>query len=242
MRGAEIALALAIMLLAACSSTTAPSSQPLAQVPITHTVAAGENLYRIAMKYNVSVGRLMAANSITDPAALRVGQSLVIPGAYRTASNAPAPARSVRSYAGAPADRQFQWPVKNGVLSSGFGMRNGSMHDGVDIAANSGAPVMAADSGTVILSGILHGYGNTVIIRHDDRYTTIYAHDAENLVREGDRVARGQRIATVGDSGRTTGANLHFEVRCENVARDPLAYLPPPADSNNVSFAAAGGL
>ena len=147
----------------------------------------------------------------------------------------------VHPYTGERASRQFQWPVQSGVVSSGFGVRNGAMHDGVDIAAPAGTPVYAADGGVVIFSGTLHGYGNTVIIRHDDSYATVYAHNEQNLVSEGARVACGQEIGEIGRSGRTTGANLHFEVRRDNVAKDPLAYLPEPATSGGISFAAAGG-
>jgi murein DD-endopeptidase MepM/ murein hydrolase activator NlpD len=131
--------------------------------------------------------------------------------------------------------------VAQGVVSSGFGIRNGAMHEGVDIAAPAGTPVYAADAGVVIFAGVLHGYGNTVIIRHDDDYVTVYAHNERNLVGEGARVACGQQIGEIGRSGRTTGANLHFEVRHDNVAQDPLAYLPEPASSAAISFAAAGG-
>jgi murein DD-endopeptidase MepM/ murein hydrolase activator NlpD len=182
----------------------------------------------------------MVANGLSDPRELRVGQVLTIPGAYRAASIGTA-SRGVHPYTGERASRQFQWPVSQGVVSSGFGIRNGAMHDGVDIAAPAGTPVYAADSGVVIFSGTLHGYGNTVIIRHDDDYATVYGHNERNLVSEGNRVARGQEIGEIGRSGRTTGANLHFEVRRDNVAKDPLAYLPEAASSGGISFAAAGG-
>lgn len=203
-----------------------------------YVVRPGDTFFRIAQHYNVSVGRLMAINGVSDPHDLRVGQTLVIPGSYRIASMEPsASAIGVHPYVGQRADRQFDWPVSQGVVSSGFGMRNGAMHDGVDIAAPVGTPIHAADSGVVIFSGELHGYGNTVIIRHDDDYVTIYGHNQVNLVREGDRVNRGQTIADLGRSGRTTGANLHFEVRCDNIAHDPLAYLPQPTDTSGIAFA-----
>lgn len=115
------------------------------------------------------------------------------------------------------------------------------MHDGVDIAAPVGTPVYAADSGTVIFSGKLHGYGNTVIVRHDDAYATVYGHQERNLVAEGVRVRRGQEIGEIGRTGRTTGANLHFEVRCYNLAKDPLAYLPQPTQTSGITFAEVGG-
>ncbi len=238
-----MAIALAALLaLAGCGGGAAPSTYTLAglQRPVTHVVVAGETVYHIANEYGVSVGRLMTANGLSDPRELRVGQVLTIPGAYRAASIGSA-SSGVHPYTGERASRQFQWPVSTGVVSSGFGIRNGAMHDGVDIAAPAGTPVYAADSGVVIFSGTLHGYGNTVIIRHDADYATVYGHNQRNLVSEGVRVARGQEIGEIGRSGRTTGANLHFEVRRDNVARDPLAYLPEPESSGGISFAAAGG-
>jgi murein DD-endopeptidase MepM/ murein hydrolase activator NlpD len=244
--GAAVAVALMLAVafeLSGCgeetSSTPTLFTHTSAETPIRHTVAPGETIYHIAQEYRVSVGRLMAANGISDPHDLRVGQSLVIPGSYRTGMAASE--RGVRPYTGERASRQFMWPVAQGVVSSGFGIRNGAMHEGVDIAAPTGTPVYAADSGSVIFSGTLHGYGNTVIIRHDDGYVTVYGHNERNLVAEGVRVARGQEIGRIGRSGRTTGANLHFEVRRDNVAQDPLAYLPEPASAGAISFAAAGG-
>lgn len=144
-------------------------------------------------------------------------------------------------YMGERAERQFLWPVSHGMVSSGFGIRNGAMHDGVDISAPAGTPVYAADSGSVIFAGKLHGYGNTVIIRHDGHYATVYGHHERNLVAEGAHVRRGQEIGEIGRTGRTTGANLHFEVRCDNLAKDPLAYLPQPTPTSGISFADAGG-
>jgi murein DD-endopeptidase MepM/ murein hydrolase activator NlpD len=240
---ASVALALALTLaLAGCGDSSSPSTQlPIGpQRAVTHVVAPGETLYRIATEYGVSVGRLMAANGLSDPRELRVGQVLTIPGAYRAAAIGTA-SSGVHRYTGERASRQFLWPVQQGVVSSGFGIRNGAMHSGVDIAAPVGTPVLAADSGVVIFSGTLHGYGNTVIIRHDDEYATVYGHNSRNLVSEGTRVTRGQEIGEIGRSGRTTGANLHFEVRRDNIAENPLAYLPEPATSDGISFAAAGG-
>ena len=238
---ASVVFALAISIaLAGCGDSSPPSaSLPIGHPrPVSHVVAPGETVYHIATEYGVSVGRLMAANGLSDPRELRVGQVLTIPGAYRGASIGTA---SVHRYSGERASRQFSWPVQQGVVSSGFGIRNGAMHSGVDIAAPTGTPVLAADSGVVIFSGTLHGYGNTVIIRHDDDYATVYGHNARNLVSEGARVTHGQEIGAIGRTGRTTGANLHFEVRRDNVAQNPLAYLPEPATDTGISFAAAGG-
>jgi murein DD-endopeptidase MepM/ murein hydrolase activator NlpD len=240
---ASVVLALAISIaLAGCGDSSPPMSNlPIgSQRPVSHVVAPGETVYHIATEYGVSAGRLMAANGLSDPRELRVGQVLTIPGAYRSASIGAA-SSGVHRYTGERATRQFLWPVQQGTVSSGFGIRNGAMHSGVDIAAPVGTPVLAADGGVVIFSGALHGYGNTVIIRHDDDYATVYGHNARNLVSEGARVSRGQEIGEIGRSGHTTGANLHFEVRRDNIAKDPLAYLPEPATSDGISFAAAGG-
>jgi len=122
---------------------------------------------------------------------------------------------------------RLDWPVAHGTLSSGFGLRHGAMHEGVDISAPVGTPVMAAASGQVIFVGRMRGYGKIVIIQHENHYVTVYAHDSTNLVREGQTVSRGQVIGRVGRTGHTTGANLHFEVRHNNVASNPLIYLPP---------------
>jgi murein DD-endopeptidase MepM/ murein hydrolase activator NlpD len=210
-----------------------------------HTVAPGETVYRIAHQYGIGTDRLMAANGIGDPRDLRVGQLLVIPGVGVDETSMP-PATASAFGLSDPwsvprADRQFAWPVAAGMVSSPFGMRNGAMHDGVDIAAPSGTPVYAADDGTVIFAGRLHGYGNVVIVQHSDGYTTVYGHNQRNLVNDGARVARGRQIAEIGASGRASAPNLHFEVRYNNQAENPLAYLPEPTGTTGISFARNGG-
>lgn len=101
------------------------------------------------------------------------------------------------------------------------------MHDGIDIAAPVGTPVHAAAAGRVIYAGRIRGYGNVVIVQHADHYATVYGHNSINKVHQGQNVLRGQVISKVGTTGRTTGPNLHFEVRRDNVASNPLRYLPP---------------
>lgn len=119
----------------------------------------------------------------------------------------------------------LSWPVE-GRITSKFGPRRGSSHDGVDIAAPLGTPILAAASGEVLYSGALRGYGHIVILRHRGGYATVYAHNQKNLAREGEMVRRGQAIARVGQTGRASGPHLHFEVRKDNLARNPLRYLP----------------
>ena len=223
-----------LLFVAGCSSSKPTSffSKPTRSQG-TYTVQRGDTLHKIAQRYGVSVSSLMTANHISDPREIQIGQVLTIPGytAYAAIDNYGA------DYSSEKPSRIFAWPVAHGEISSGFGIRNGTMHDGVDIAAPLGTAVHAAEGGTVIYSGKLRGYGNVIIVRHDDHYVTVYGHNSTNLVREGDSVGRGQVIASIGDSGRTTGANLHFEVRRDNTARNPLAYLPRPDQTAGISFA-----
>jgi murein DD-endopeptidase MepM/ murein hydrolase activator NlpD len=123
------------------------------------------------------------------------------------------------------------WPVADGRLVSSFGPRNGSFHDGVDIACSSGTPVYAAHSGTVLYSdNKLSGYGNLLIVKGNDQLITVYAHNRKLLAKAGSSVKRGQMIAEVGSTGRSSGPHLHFEVRTKDrrgrtVAVDPLPLL-----------------
>jgi murein DD-endopeptidase MepM/ murein hydrolase activator NlpD len=116
-------------------------------------------------------------------------------------------------------------------LTSGFGMRhdpfNGQMqhHNGVDLAAQPGAPIYALKKGLVVFSGWQPGYGKVVILRHSDGLETVYGHNERNLARKGQTVAPDSAIALVGSSGRSTGPHLHFEVRKNGRAVDPIPYL-----------------
>lgn len=208
-----------------------------------HRVGPGENLYRIGKAYGVPFQTLSRVNHIPNPHRIEVGQRLFIPGATRRL-----PVRVITpkgTQAGRPqpddlppGDRPFVWPIAQGTLTSRFGPRGETFHDGIDIGAPRGTPVYAARAGEVLYSARLSGYGNVIIIGHGDRYATVYAHNLTHLVRVGDRVRQGQVIARVGETGRTTGPNLHFEVRKHNVACNPLYYLPPAGRQGAV---AAGG-
>jgi murein DD-endopeptidase MepM/ murein hydrolase activator NlpD len=197
-----------------------------------HRVQPGETLYRISKAYGVSVDRLAAANHLHDPSRIEVGQRLLIPGARRElpvtliTPRAASTRRREDHGAHAPGMR-FAWPVTGGIVTSGFGERGHSFHDGIDISAPVGTPVHAAQDGEVIYSDVLRGYGNVIIVRHAGGFATVYAHNQMNRVHDQQHVRQGDVIATVGDSGRTSGANLHFEVRQDNVAHDPLEFLLP---------------
>lgn len=123
------------------------------------------------------------------------------------------------------------WPAR-GSLTSGYGVRKSPVdrklhfHSGVDIANTRGTPIHAASSGTVVKSGVSQGYGRMVEVDHGYGITTLYAHCTLLRVQVGDRVSKGDYIATMGSTGRATGPHLHFELRFDGHAVDPLQYLP----------------
>ena len=116
----------------------------------------------------------------------------------------------------------FIWPV-SGVVTSGFGWRWGRMHEGIDISVGCGTPIRAVASGTVIFSGWMGGYGNLVVIDHGNGLATAYAHQSAIYASGG--VGQGQTIGAVGTTGSSTGCHLHFEVRVNGGAVDPMGYL-----------------
>jgi murein DD-endopeptidase MepM/ murein hydrolase activator NlpD len=125
---------------------------------------------------------------------------------------------------GQPSAAGFVWPCE-GVVVSGFGVRWGRMHEGIDIACAYGAPVHAAAAGTVIYAGWMQGYGNLVVLDHGNGISTAYAHASAILVSVGQSVGHGDEVSLVGATGHATGPHLHFEVRVNGVAVDPLSYL-----------------
>ena len=125
---------------------------------------------------------------------------------------------------GQPSAAGFVWPCE-GVVVSGFGVRWGRMHEGIDIACAYGAPVHASAAGTVIYAGWMQGYGNLVVLDHGNGISTAYAHASAILVSVGQSVGQGEEVSLVGATGHATGPHLHFEVRVNGVAVDPLSYL-----------------
>jgi murein DD-endopeptidase MepM/ murein hydrolase activator NlpD len=123
-----------------------------------------------------------------------------------------------------PGSGQFIWPV-NGPVVSGFGMRWGRMHEGIDIAVPTGTPVRAAGSGTVSIAGEVSGYGNYTCIDHGGGLSTCYAHQERILVSVGQQVAQAQVIGISDCTGHCLGPHVHFEVRVNGQAVDPLGYL-----------------
>ena len=156
--------------------------------------------------------------------------SASLAAAIQTAQSSASPAPSSGGAAGGSSSsggvsaRGFIWPV-SGAVTSGFGWRWGRMHEGIDIAAPSGTPIRATAAGTVIYSGWMSGYGNLVIIDHGGGLATAYAHQSTIGVGNGQQVVQGQTIGYVGCTGHCFGDHLHFEVRVNGAAVDPLGYL-----------------
>ncbi len=125
---------------------------------------------------------------------------------------------------GAASAAGYVWPV-HGVLTSNYGWRWGRMHEGIDIAVSNGTPVVAAAAGTVIVAGWMGGYGNLVVVDHGGGVSTAYGHNTSVAVGVGQQVAQGQLIAYSGNTGHSTGPHVHFEVRINGAAVDPLGYL-----------------
>ena len=119
----------------------------------------------------------------------------------------------------------YIYPTK-GTITSRFGPRWGRMHYGVDIANNTGTAIYASDGGKVTSAGWENSYGYVVRINHGANVTTVYAHCSKLLVSVGEKVYQGQKIALMGSTGNSTGPHLHFEVRINGVAKNPLNYLP----------------
>lgn len=209
-----------------------------------HIARRGESLERIAKGYGVSLQSLAELNNIQNPKDLHEGQKIYLPersaqqrfkklplaemiakemkkGKRHKKGKASAEEKEIRVEAG-----KFQWPI-NGYVMSPFGIRHGRRHDGVDIKATRGTPIKAAASGEVVFSGKMRGYGNLILIKHEDNYFTAYAHNSHNGVKVGQKIKQGEVIGKVGATGRATGPHLHFEIREGEKARNPLFFLPP---------------
>ena len=191
----------------------------------------GETLYRISLYYGVPVVVIAEENGVDDPTQLQIGKGLLISGAQRKQPRFRAlrpsdvsGAKAPRTAARGTGKVKFRWPLK-GRVSSPYGRRWGRLHEGVDVAAKSGTKIRSAAKGRVLHAGWLGAYGRVVIVQHRDGFSTVYAHNRKNLVRKGERVKQGEVLALVGATGRATGPHLHFEIRRNERALDPLQYL-----------------
>jgi murein DD-endopeptidase MepM/ murein hydrolase activator NlpD len=191
------------------------------------TVAVGTELFVPGASRAVEIPPAPAPEpGEPDTSTSRSGSASRSTGTTPPQTGATAGSPATRGAPGADAgDAPLAWPLR-GVLYGRYGVRAGKRHDGVDIAAPEGTTVGAAAAGTVIYAGEQAGYGHIVILKHDGGLVTLYAHASRLLVEEGARVRRGEPIAKVGQTGRTSGPHLHFEVREGTRPRNPLLFLP----------------
>ena len=236
---------------ATITDRSAPVASVPAQEPVPpgfYRVKRGDTLIRIALDNGQSYRDIAAWNNLTDPNLIEVDQVLRVrppPGATRVATRPIEPAKPADSKA--PVDRKvapkkadekevavtepkadavdppikLSWPAKGKVVEE----FNEAKNKGIDIAGKMGEPIQAAADGKVVYAGnSLRGYGNLVIVKHDNTYLTAYAHNRTLLVKEGENVRKGQRIAEMGDSDANM-VKLHFEVRMNGKPVNPMQYL-----------------
>lgn len=208
-------------------------------VGVYHVVREGDTVASLSRFYGAAAELIREWNTAEVARGLPVGATVFIPGAG-SGGRGPVPeprARAkpqrVASFRPGPEPAGFLWPVKGTVISK-FGMRNGRPHTGLDIAAGHGVTIRAAMAGKVIYSGQMNGYGNVVILDHQNGYFSVYGHNDRNLVKVDRGVApliirAGEPIATVGMTGNASRPHVHFEIRRSNDALDPLTLLKRPA-------------
>ena len=251
--GRPLAVATLCGVLVASAAAAPPPKMSTPVASRVHEVSRGDSLYSLARRYRVSVDALVAANRLPGTrVTLKVGQRLVIPAAAEPATGGDGPAARVRvtrkagdaspraTAVRAPGDfffavpdfadalTTFIWP-KEGTITSSFGRRRLGWHRGIDIKGERGEPIIAAAPGVVVVSGVEPRYGRVVKIEHEHGFTTVYAHNDDNFVDVGDWVVAGQRIGSIGRTGRATSHHLHFEIRRDGRVYNPLYMLPLPA-------------
>jgi len=187
---------------------------------ITHIVKSGETIKGIVLRYKANIDEVLEYNELTLSSTISIGQRIILPDVEIKTS---LPTRivvggSLSSVTGSNYVGYYIRPVKRGVRTQGI-----HGYNGVDIAAPIGTPIYASAKGTVIVSrnggGYNGGYGNFVIISHPNGTQTVYAHASQTLVKAGEYVEQGQKIALMGSTGKSTGSHVHFEIRG---ARNPF--------------------
>jgi len=243
-----IAAVMVCFMLSGCTGFVAVDQKFGASVPdaAVHEVQKGETLFSIAWRYGWDYKTLASANSIAPPYTIHPGQKINVgqsdivmtkrpakanktltkwkpastantPSAYKSEPN------TTKSTISTPVG-QWNWPASGKVIAK-FSSK-APINKGIDIAGRLGESVTAAAAGTVVYAGSgLLGYGNLVIIKHDETFLSAYAHNRTLLVKENQQVKAGEAIAEIGSSG-TDSVKLHFEIRRHGKPVDPLIYLP----------------
>lgn len=202
---------------------------------VLHTVKKGDQLNKIASKYNSDVDKIIEFNKLADAQDIKVDQGLIIPDGEKPAPIIPkrttpkytAPATvyssNVPASSADTSNTKLLWPTDWSTITQYYSWR----HTGLDIDGNYSSRIYASEDGTVIKSqgGWNGGYGLYIIIDHGGGLQTLYAHNSKLFVKPGDQVTRGQVIAMMGTTGRSTGTHIHYEVRVNGSKVNPLRYI-----------------
>jgi len=200
---------------------------------ILYTVKSGDTVSKIAAKYGIDGGKILSVNNTS--ANLQVGQKIILPGARKisetvaatSANNTQSGLSVIKDLIKTPTVKsgtgKMTWPTVGYRITQYFSWK----HNGVDIANKIGTPIYAADAGVVEIAkgGWNGGYGNTIVINHGGGVKTRYGHASKLFVKAGDVVEKGENIATMGSTGRSTGSHLHFEVLINGIRYNPLNYI-----------------
>lgn len=247
MRAAALLLILGLLGGCATGGPAPVGDRSSARAPSTgyHVVQRGDTLYSIAWRYGRDWRDLASRNRIPAPYVIRPGDRIRLDGvAARTTAAAPptatasrpaptprsepAPSRPAQPARPAPvpaANLDWTWPVE-GEIVRGFAVGGSRPNQGLDIRAREGAALQASAAGEVVYAGSgLRGYGQLVIVKHDEHWLSAYAHNSPTLVREGQRVGRGEQLAVLQGSGEHSRL-VHFEIRRQGSPVDPVTILP----------------
>ena len=221
-----------------------------------HIVEKGDTLYSISRRYSVDVTTLSRVNNLQAPYTLAIGQRLALPGSVSsdtevsttsttnksssfsfwkkstsTTKTTAKKATTTKKYTPKKVTTyrksKFAWPLKGKIISPYGTIGKGRNNDGINIKAKLGEAVKAADAGTVAYAGNeLKGFGNLILIKHNDGWITAYAHNDRLFVKKGQKVRKGEKIAAAGSTGGVNTPQLHFEIRSGTKALNPMNYLP----------------
>lgn len=231
---------LCFICMAACDPYKVPMVPSYQRIPVIK-VEQNDTLYSLAKKYDTSVKELARQNNISKPEDLQAGQKLSLPKStpnktvtLSAETVAPTVLDTVPQKGTTKLNRpfvatgkiNFTWPAKGKIISEYGVQSNGIKNDGVNIAAKAGTAIKASESGVVVYAGNeLKGYGNLVLIRHEQDYMTTYAHADSLTVQTGDVIEKGGHIGYVGTTGNIKTPQLHFEIRHKTKSVDPKRYL-----------------
>jgi LysM repeat protein len=218
-----IVLTLVAVLVVSCGTTTGlyRNAQSSSRQGVWHRVEQGQTLWRIAKTYRVSLEEIKDANDIEDVVHVSTGTWVFIPDAQEVLY-------VQGSVSGSPPDLEavkFTWPVQGEIVRS-FGKDQNDFNYGIDVETQGSSNVRAAEKGKVVISGIIRGYGKTIIIEHDNDFISLYSRDLQSFVKEGQSVDKNSVIAKIETPRNSEKAVVHYELFYKGKPVNPLYYLP----------------